>query len=416
MGGELNPLRIGVSLLALLAAMLPLANNAMATPAGSVLFVKGPVTAERSPSVALVKGDEILVKDTIVTGVAGRAQLLMLDGAKIAIRPNSRFSIEEYQYTPPPGGTGGAVVSTSGDRSVTSLIKGGFRTITGAIGKADETAYELRTPVGVLGVRGTDYTAVFCRADCEWAPGVSASDPLEDGLYLGVLDGTIFFRNELGQFDLSAGEYAFIAMADRRLRKLDKPPGVFMDDVQLSDADDASEGTQLRFDGVLGTRREPRMPALEEDGSEKTTDEPKDPPAQPILGIDADGNVFDLTPGSAPPEGSRTIGFSIGSLDAQGVPLASAQDNAPGEYQTDLSNNVTGFAGAYPPVLSPQAGQYGLGTTTQANTGFDSLTVFRWDRWSGGTVDINLRDGTDVSQDLGNQSLHSGGQVVRTEK
>ena len=30
----------------------------------------------------------------------------------------------------------------------------------------------------------------------------------------------------------------------------------------------------------------------------------------------------------------------------------------------------------------------------------------RWGRWSGGTATIVLSDGTDVSQDLGNQSLH----------
>jgi hypothetical protein len=290
-----------------LAAALLLANNAFATPAGSVIFANGPVSAEREPAVALSKGDEVLVEDTVATGAAGRAQLLLLDGAKIAIRPNSRLRIEEFSFTESSGANGRAAVATSGDKSVTSLIKGGFRTITGAIGKADETAYEVRTPVGVLGVRGTDYMAVFCRADCTSAPGVSASDPLEDGLYLGVTDGTIFFRNELGQFDLSEGEFAFIPMVDRTFRRLAEPPGVFRDDIQLiRDENDAagvsaaSAGAQLRFDGKLGVRRELDKPAIEEDSTKKSPKEPEDAPAQPILGKDAEGNVIDLTPGEVP--------------------------------------------------------------------------------------------------------------------
>ena len=74
---------------------------ALAEDAGSVTFATGSVTAEREPPVALAKGDTVLVADSIVTGDASRAQLLMLDGARVAIRPNSRLVIEEYAYTPP---------------------------------------------------------------------------------------------------------------------------------------------------------------------------------------------------------------------------------------------------------------------------------------------------------------------------
>lgn len=52
------------------------------------------------------------------------------------------------------------------------------------------------------------------------------------------------------------------------------------------------------------------------------------------------------------------------------MPLANSQDNADGEYQTNLSNNLSGFVGAYPPdVISPgaipRAGQYGLGAAAE---------------------------------------------------
>ena len=109
-------------------------SDALAADAGTVLFARGEVTAEREPPVPLAKGDSVLDDDTVATGDASRAQLLLLDGAKLAIRPNSRLRIDEYVFQGAPATeTSAAVVSTTGDRSVSTLIKGGFRTITCAI-------------------------------------------------------------------------------------------------------------------------------------------------------------------------------------------------------------------------------------------------------------------------------------------
>ena len=104
-----------------MAASLMLADIAIAADAGSVIFARGTVTAEREPPVALAKGDAVLDNDTIVTGAASRAQLLMLDGAKIAIRPDSRLVIEEFVYTDPAATS--ATITTSSDKSVMNLVK-----------------------------------------------------------------------------------------------------------------------------------------------------------------------------------------------------------------------------------------------------------------------------------------------------
>ncbi len=154
---EMRGIVTGVRLVVVVTLVIFAGQKAEAKEAGKAIFVKGPVSAERDPPVPLAKGDAVLVEDAIVTGEAARAQLLMLDGAKVAIRPNSRLLIEEFLYPsgePVPEGT--LVASVSGDRAVYSLIKGGFRSITGAIGKENEADYEVRTPVGVLGIRGTD--------------------------------------------------------------------------------------------------------------------------------------------------------------------------------------------------------------------------------------------------------------------
>ena len=183
--------------------VLPL--DTRAQDAGTVTFATGTVSAERAPPVSLAKGDAVLVADTVATAERSRAQLMMVDNAKISIRPNSRLRIEEYFYADASDEGGQAAVSSAQNSSITSLLKGGFRTITGAIGSEDPDDYEVRTPVGVLGIRGTDYSAVFCNGDCDWAPGVSAGQPIEAGLYLGVTAGVIFFRNENGDFELRAG-------------------------------------------------------------------------------------------------------------------------------------------------------------------------------------------------------------------
>jgi len=279
-------------------ALLFMTNTVVAEDAGSVLFAKGSVNAQRDAVVALGKGDGVLAADTISTGDASRAQLLMIDGAKIAIRPNSEIRLDEYSYTP----TQQSVVVESQDKSVISLVKGGFRTITGVIGDADKSNYEVRTPVGVLGIRGTNFAVLLCSGDCNWAPNVATGQPIEDGLYIGVTEGTIVFRAPGGEIVVKAGEYAFIPMASAVPEKLDAPPTVLIDDNDLRFEADGSEA-QSGFDEKLGTRRSPDSSAPGTPGSPSTaatyntdgSDRPAPPPQQ-IIGIGADGTPVDLTP------------------------------------------------------------------------------------------------------------------------
>ena len=210
--------------------MFAAANDAVAADAGTVTFAAGSVTAERQPAAPLAKGDIVLVEDFVITGDASRAQLLMLDGAKLAIRPNSRLQIEDYAYARAVTNPASSVVSTSADNSsVISLVKGGFRTITGAIGKEDPSDYEVRTAVGVLGIRGTNFAVLLCGGDCNEAPGVTAGTIVPDGLYIMVTEGSIFFSNELANIDVSAGQFIFIPFETREPARLDTTPAVFLD-------------------------------------------------------------------------------------------------------------------------------------------------------------------------------------------
>ena len=156
MGTEMNKRTPGIVFIALVL----FASQALAQDAGSVSFASGDVTAERQPATKLAKGDTVFATDAIITGAASRAQLVMSDGAKIAMRPDSRIVIDEYVYA--AATSTGSAVSTTDDSSVISLVKGGFRSITGAIGKDNPQNYEVRTAVGVLGIRGTNFAVLLC--------------------------------------------------------------------------------------------------------------------------------------------------------------------------------------------------------------------------------------------------------------
>ena len=81
--------RDGVAAL-VLAWALAFAAPASAEVAGKLLFVAGSVTLERTPPVALKAGDLIETGTIIVTGEKSRAQILMNDGARVALRASSR--------------------------------------------------------------------------------------------------------------------------------------------------------------------------------------------------------------------------------------------------------------------------------------------------------------------------------------
>ncbi len=389
-----------------------LAATAIAQDAGTVIFATSGVTAERVPPVALVKGDSVRVQDTIVTEDSARAQLLMIDGAKIALRPGSRLKIEEYAFGTDTAAAASAV-TTSGDRSVTSLLKGGFRTITGAIGQQDQEDYEVRTAVGVLGIRGTDYSAVFCNGDCAWAPGIAPGAPLEDGLYLGVTEGIVVFGNELGDVEVRAGQFIFVPLSDRRPQNLAVPPPVLLDANDLDLAGGAAatsrpaDGSTAGFDSKLGTRRSP-TPADHEPADEDASGKGgRDAPEQSVIGVNPDGTPVDITPGTPPPPtNDRTISWATGPVSGVGTLFSGTLDNSPGQYQLDFNNNLTRFENLYPGRASADATTFDIGTAANTDTGFDTVTVLRWGRWSGGTAGITLSDGTDASLDLATQSIH----------
>jgi hypothetical protein len=188
---------------------------------------------------------------------------------------------------------------------------------------------------------------------------------------------------------------------------LDMPPPVLLDDNDLRfDAGSAAVG----FDSALGTRRGAADSSAPEPGSDGAEPDKEsgtsETPAQPQIAIDPDGNPIDITPGTTPPQTDpRTFGYSRGPLGTIDPALASVLDNDPTQYQLDGNFNLVRFDSINAGRTGTEIVNFDIGTATNVESGFDSVTVMRWGRWSGGAATITSPTLTE-QVDLGNQSIH----------
>lgn len=228
---------------------------AAAEAAGQVIVARGTVQALAANGDVreLRRRSPFYAGDTIRTASASTVQLRFADGAVLALRPESEFRVDEYRFD----NQGGA-----GDRSVSTLLKGGLRTITGVIGKQDPQAYQVKTPVATIGVRGTHYEAVL-------------ESP--KSLVLAAWQGGIRVRNERGAIDLGVGaDYNFgRAGTEQPPQGLLEPPPALQSEAPVGQARSA----------------EPSAAAEEGDGTGQSGDEAAESGADaPTDAVDVSGD------------------------------------------------------------------------------------------------------------------------------
>ena len=133
--------------------MLITTSPLLAAAAATVEFVWGTAYAVSisGEKRELEKGSRIDVGDTVVSDTA-RVQLRFTDGGFVSLAPHSEFRVNAYSYSGKPDGS---------ERLAMELMKGGLRTVSGLIGKAIQSAYEMKTKVATIGIRGTEYTVVY---------------------------------------------------------------------------------------------------------------------------------------------------------------------------------------------------------------------------------------------------------------
>jgi hypothetical protein len=119
---------------------------------GMVVASRGEVLAmANGGSRELKQGDLVYVDDEILTANRSFAVLQFVDGAKVTVRPDSAMIVEAYLYN-----------GNEDDVATLSLVSGGLRVITGAMAKTNPENYKVRTPVALMGVRGTEFSVMLC--------------------------------------------------------------------------------------------------------------------------------------------------------------------------------------------------------------------------------------------------------------
>jgi hypothetical protein len=120
---------------------------ACAATVGEVTFAAGDARLEGATA-KLLRGAQVEVGQTIVTGSGGHVHIKFVDDAFVAVRPNSQLTVDDYQYDP---------ANAAANRVKFTLRGGTGRLITGKAGQANKQGFRLNTPMAAIGVRGTDF-------------------------------------------------------------------------------------------------------------------------------------------------------------------------------------------------------------------------------------------------------------------
>lgn len=114
---------------------------------GIVTFAFGPIELIRAQaSLPVAAGTALREGDRLVTAASGSAQLRMIDGALISVRPASTLHIERYRFDGQTAAEGNAVLE---------LVQGTMRAFTGQLVRLNRDSFKMKTAFGLIGIRGS---------------------------------------------------------------------------------------------------------------------------------------------------------------------------------------------------------------------------------------------------------------------
>lgn len=178
-------------------------NLAYAQIVGTVTHLSGVLTVKHADggNAVLAVRSSISQGDTLITEANTYTRVKFIDNGEMVLRPSSQVIVKSYVYD---------VDHPEKDSVVIQLVSGGLRSATGLIGKRNHDAVSFETPTGAIGVRGTNFGALFCQSDCGSVPTPGGTTP-RNGLYVDVSQGAVVLANPAGQQIYQTGQFGYVA-------------------------------------------------------------------------------------------------------------------------------------------------------------------------------------------------------------
>ncbi|MDO8292329.1 MAG: FecR domain-containing protein, partial [Gallionella sp.] len=172
------------------------ASSAYAAVAGHVQFVNGEVqiTNPAGQTRMAQKGDAINEGDTLTSAQKASAQIKMQDGGFVAVRPDTQLKFDQFVFAGKEDGS---------EKSFFSLFKGGFRAVTGLIGRINKQNYRITTPAATIGIRGTDHETFII------TPGSPLAQIAPTGAYNKVNTGETSMTTDKGTIFVQPNQMGF---------------------------------------------------------------------------------------------------------------------------------------------------------------------------------------------------------------
>lgn len=157
-------------------------------PIGEVVEIEGK-SYYKSPAgdqKRIRPGDQIYMNSVIKTDPDSKILILFIDDTQLTLAEKTELVIDEYVFDPyDPGENEGKFLITGG----------AFRWVSGLITKSERPNVKIKTGVGSIGIRGTDF----------WAGHI------DDGYGVAVEEGLVSFDGNWGELSNPAGDAAYIA-------------------------------------------------------------------------------------------------------------------------------------------------------------------------------------------------------------
>lgn len=218
--------------------------TAITTEAGRIVVVQvtGEVyvfTTGETLRFPVRNGSLILQSQSLATGPKASVMLAFSNGATITIGENALIAIDEF--TQKPFGEMFKMAQASGEPSASTtrmnLVRGEIIANVKKLNKEENSSFEIKTPIGVAGIRGTTFRLSFIPIETNGATGAEPNITQADFSLImleGVIEMSVPNRPRpivipqgkqlvLENIDISAEDGAAVAMSESESEPSDAP-------------------------------------------------------------------------------------------------------------------------------------------------------------------------------------------------